>query len=67
MCEYGGCTETLKEYYEVDGRMLCERHVKAAMNDRDSDGSEYEDTPPPPGLSKRRTQFIDLGALNSVL
>ena len=54
MCEYGGCTETLKEYYEVDGRMLCERHVKATMNDRDSDGSEYEDTPPPPGLSSPR-------------
>ena len=52
LCEYGGCTETLKEYYEVDGRMLCERHVKAAMNDRDSDTME-EGSPALPALSPK--------------
>ena len=71
LCEYRGCSERLLEYYELDGRMLCERHVQKAMQDRDSDGSDYDDdTPLPAGdrhLNKRVTRFIDLGALNSVL
>ncbi|KAI0372934.1 hypothetical protein BV20DRAFT_938788 [Pilatotrama ljubarskyi] len=63
LCEYRGCTERLVEYYELDGRMLCERHVQKAMDDGDD-----EDVLGPAGdrttvALKRVTRFIDLAAL----
>ena len=74
LCEYRGCKERLLEYYEVDGRLYCERHVRRAMDDGGSD-SDYDDDGGGGGaphdrermLNKRVTRFIDLGALNSVL
>ena len=70
LCEFRGCKERLLEYYEVDGRLYCERHVRGAMDDQDS-GSDYDDDGVHPDrermLNKRVTRFIDLGALNSVL
>ncbi|KAI0362419.1 hypothetical protein OH77DRAFT_50535 [Trametes cingulata] len=66
LCEYRGCTERLVEYYELDGRMLCERHVQKAMDDGDD-----EDVLGPAGdrstvALKRVTRFIDLAALGPV-
>jgi hypothetical protein len=58
-CEYPGhtpCLVTLEEYWEVDGRMLCERHAKAS-NDDDSGSEEWVQS----SKAKRRvTRFIDL-------
>ena len=54
-CEYPGyppCKEMLSEYWEIDGRMLCERHANSAS----LRGSDKEWT-----KSKRRvTRFVDL-------
>ena len=70
LCEHRGCKERLLEYYELDGRLLCARHVRCAMDDRE-DGSDYDDDGDDgrefAALNKRVTRFIDLGALNSVL
>ncbi|CDO73551.1 hypothetical protein BN946_scf185014.g21 [Trametes cinnabarina] len=70
VCEYRGCTERLAEYYELDGRMLCERHVQKAIDERD-DEDEDEDAFGQAGdrttvALKRVTRFIDLAALGPV-
>ncbi|KZT26549.1 hypothetical protein NEOLEDRAFT_1177545 [Neolentinus lepideus HHB14362 ss-1] len=57
LCEYPrGCTEKLDEYYEVDGRMLCERHAFMRHNEDD----EEDDGDRELKAMKRTTRFIDL-------
>lgn len=63
MCEYPRCSERLLEYYEVDGRMLCERHAQVSDDsDEDADdvplSTQFESS----RAMKRVTRFIDLGA-----
>ena len=57
-CEHSGyppCKQMLSEYWEIDGRMLCERHANSASV-RGSDEEDEEWT-----KSKRRvTRFVDL-------
>jgi LIM domain len=61
-CEYPGnpkCMEKLEEYYEVDGRMLCERHANTAKReDEDDDDDERWRSI---NATKRRTKFMNLG------
>jgi hypothetical protein len=59
-CEYPGypeCREKLREYFEMDGRMLCERHASSGA---DEDG-EWASTK----ATRRITRFIDLNATNN--
>ncbi|CAL1705132.1 unnamed protein product [Somion occarium] len=77
-CEWSRCNERLAEYWEVEGRMLCDKHAQIAMRE-----GEFEDKDPLDGLgpfegkagddrrdsvvakaTKRVTRFIDLAALN---
>ncbi|TFK62546.1 hypothetical protein BDN72DRAFT_385960 [Pluteus cervinus] len=61
-CEYSsGCEETLAEYWEVDGRMLCERHAHAhaKRGGVDSDDEDEGWLQTSKG-QKRITRFIDL-------
>ena len=64
LCEHPHCQERLKEYWEVGGRVYCEKH--AAGVPRDDEDDEDEDVPLG-GLynaqraTKRVTRFIDLG------
>lgn len=60
-CEYPGypeCTETLSEYWEVDGRMLCERHAHSGKSGSDDEGEEQ--WVQSSRAMKRVTRFIDL-------
>ena len=61
LCEHPGspkCREKLKEYWEVDGRMLCERHANAARYDtREGEADAWA---PSAKATKRVTRFIDL-------
>ena len=60
------CNERLAEYWEVDGRMLCERH--AMRPTRDGEFGGFDGLPAIPITRKdsdararrRQTQFIDL-------
>ncbi|KAH9930727.1 uncharacterized protein B0H18DRAFT_993287 [Fomitopsis serialis] len=71
LCEHPRCTERLVEYWEVDGRMLCERHAQGAMAEAaDEEGDELDDLAAVmEGVRdsvairgmKRMTRFIDLG------
>ncbi|KAG5219483.1 Paxillin [Salix suchowensis] len=60
------CKTRLEEYWEVDGRMLCDKHVHAARSTYDGD-SDYGDDVGAQDLvmsgraMKRVTRFIDLG------
>lgn len=58
-CEHPGyppCKQRLSEYWEIDGRMLCERHAYSASV-RGSDVDVDEEWT----KSKRRvTRFVDL-------
>ncbi|KAJ7125466.1 hypothetical protein C8R43DRAFT_1075714 [Mycena crocata] len=61
LCEfpgYGGCKERLDEYWEIDGRMLCERHSRASRlaEEEDEDGGWAPST----RAMKRVTRYIDL-------
>lgn len=63
----GGCGERLSEYWEVDGRMLCERHAVSVSRFGSVDGeSEEEGEGEERGWEKRSkgmkrvTRFIDL-------
>ena len=57
LCEYRGCTERLVEYYELDGRMLCEAHMRR-MRERGEDEDDADAR-----AMKRVTRFIDIAAL----
>jgi len=69
-CEFaGGCWERLEEYWEVEGRMLCERHagvvaqgVGAGGSGDEEDGGGDEERWSRKGAKamKRVTRFIDL-------
>jgi hypothetical protein len=68
LCEFeNGCGERLAEYWEVDGQMLCEKHV--ALVGGSSYASSRGDSPDPQrirdeGRARRRmTRFIDLGSV----
>ncbi|KAH9952104.1 hypothetical protein B0H21DRAFT_13958 [Amylocystis lapponica] len=63
VCEYSRCTERLAEYYEVDGRMLCERHAQIVMNKGTDE--EDEDIVADARAMKRTTRFIDLSMLGN--
>ncbi|GBE82123.1 hypothetical protein SCP_0405030 [Sparassis crispa] len=69
LCEYARCTERLVEYYEVDGRMLCERHAQRVMKEGDEgegEGDEdlgVEARDSTARAMKRVTRFIDLASL----
>ncbi|KAI0647331.1 hypothetical protein C8Q79DRAFT_620800 [Trametes meyenii] len=66
LCEYRGCTERLVEYYELDGRMLCERHVQKAIDDGDRDEDVFGAAGDRSTLAlKRVTRFIDIAALGA--
>ncbi|KAF6763775.1 hypothetical protein DFP72DRAFT_873357 [Ephemerocybe angulata] len=61
-CEHPGypeCRERLTEYFEVDGRMLCERHANAEEDDGE-DGEWVRSAK----ATRRITRFIDLNANN---
>ncbi|KAJ7709766.1 hypothetical protein B0H17DRAFT_999168 [Mycena rosella] len=61
LCEfpgYGGCKERLDEYWEIDGRMLCERHSRASRSTEDD--NEDGDWAPSARAMKRVTRYIDL-------
>ncbi|KAJ7097798.1 hypothetical protein B0H15DRAFT_773282 [Mycena belliarum] len=63
LCEfpgYGGCKEKLEEYWEIDGRMLCERHSRASRLADDDDSGSYDDRARSTRAMKRVTRFIDL-------
>lgn len=60
-CEYSGavrCDERLKEYWEIDGKMLCERH--AAKSSRDE--NEEEEWVQTSKAKKRVTRFMNLAS-----
>jgi hypothetical protein len=70
LCEFpgsGGCKERLDEYWEVDGRMLCDKHSRASrLADEEAD-EDYGESTWSGGLQrkntramKRVTRFIDL-------
>lgn len=67
LCEHPRCTERLVEYWEVDGRMLCERHGAMEETEEDDELDDLaavmagvRDSVAIRGM-KRMTQFIDLG------
>jgi PDZ and LIM domain protein 5/6/7 len=68
LCEHPGfpkCKERLDDYWEVDGRMLCERHANAAMRadgagtGEEPQGDQEQDRSRKRAM-KRTTRFIDL-------
>ena len=68
-CEYEDdgygkrCDERLVDYWEVEGRMLCERHMREV--ERDLMGVELDEigTSSDSRAMKRKTQFIDIAGL----
>jgi len=64
-CEYPKCREKLVEYWEVDGRMLCESHA-AAYNNRGSDDWDNYYGGSTANAKKRVTRFIDLANGNDL-
>lgn len=62
-CEHPRCTERLVEYWEVDGRMLCERHANTGEG---NSGDEDDDEDVPLGMIRRPGQGGDAaGALKA--
>jgi hypothetical protein len=56
LCEYPGCKETLDEYWEADGKMMCQRHANIVEGYRSDDDEErWVDK-----AQRRVTRFIDL-------
>lgn len=63
-CEYLGnppCNERLKEYWEIDGRMLCEKHAAKASGDE----NEEEEWVQTSKAKKRVTRFMNLAGGNN--
>lgn len=72
VCGHPRCNERLVEYWEVDGKMFCDRHAQGI--DDEEDGSEDRLGLMPPRLdvnghrdsmraTKRKTVFMNLAAL----
>ncbi|KAF8621507.1 hypothetical protein AX15_007739 [Amanita polypyramis BW_CC] len=62
-CEYPGypkCSEKLVEYWEVDGRMFCERHATGHGKGVDQDDQWNGGNRKNSNAKKRVTRFIDL-------
>jgi hypothetical protein len=58
-CEYPGpvpCEERLKEYWEINGKMLCEWHAAQASRDQ----NEEEEWVQTSKAKKRVTRFMNL-------
>jgi hypothetical protein len=53
------CDAVLDDYWELDGRMVCERHARALERDED----EADDTPRTKRAMKRQTRLINLAGL----
>ncbi|KAF8969693.1 hypothetical protein BDZ97DRAFT_1794695 [Flammula alnicola] len=67
-CEYPGypeCRERLKEYWEVDGRMLCERHAHYATRSSSDEEGEEQWVKSSKAM-KRVTRFIDLAGAGGI-
>lgn len=70
LCEYPRCAERLVEYWEVDGRMFCDRHAQGTESDDDDDSDDEFLIPRADGAgqrdsmraTKRKTVFMTLGA-----
>jgi hypothetical protein len=56
---YPRCTERLVEYWEVDGRMLCERHASGSGRGI-ADDVFHRNNGQTAKAKKRITRFIDL-------
>lgn len=57
ICEYPGCKEALDEYWEADGKMMCERHANMVEGyDSEDEVGRYAESK----AQKRITRFIDL-------
>jgi LIM domain len=77
VCDYPRCTERLEEYWEVDGRMLCEMHMQMEEDVVIRGGKDLVDDMlmelgvKPENLRnsiramKRVTRFIDIAGLGS--
>lgn len=68
-CEYEDhkyrrrCDERLVDYWEIEGRMLCEQHMRQ-VTEQDMDvGPNGKGGSPDSRALKRKTQFIDLAGL----
>lgn len=63
ICEYAGCKDKLDEYWEADGRMMCEKHANMVEgDDSETDEGRWAESK----ALKRVTKFIDLaGGLDS--
>ncbi|KAI0683831.1 hypothetical protein BC835DRAFT_700674 [Cytidiella melzeri] len=66
VCDHPRCSEKLADYWEVDGRMFCDRHAQGIDEDDEDDGyyhlAKQRDSMQL-RATKRRTQFIDLASL----
>ncbi|KAF9448027.1 hypothetical protein P691DRAFT_760277 [Macrolepiota fuliginosa MF-IS2] len=59
-CEYHDnppCNERLKEYWEIDGKMLCERHAARVTSDENEEKAWVQTAK----AKKRVTRFMNLG------
>ena len=50
------------DYWEVDGRMFCERHAQGVVGGG-GDGEEEDGVAADVRATKRRTRFIDLAGM----
>jgi len=77
VCDYFRCTERLEEYWEVDGRMLCEMHMQLEEGICREDEDLVDDMLMELGVkgenfrnsvraTKRVTRFIDIAGLGSI-
>ena len=58
-CGHPGCNTILVEFWEVNSKFMCERHVPAQR----LSGGYDDDWEAPPMSTKRVTRFIDLGGI----
>ena len=58
------CDERLVDYWEVEGRMLCERHMRRVVEqDMMDDGLDDVGRMADARAMRRKTQFIDIAGL----
>ena len=43
LCEHPRCGERLVEYWDVDGRMFCDKHAQGAERGEDEDDEDEDD------------------------